>query len=62
MCQTWAMSTVAKIAVGTNGVHFGGIMHILSTVGYSLCAKRALNVRVQYRQVLTGNKIGIKRT
>ena len=62
MCQERAISTVTSIALGTHCVHFWGIMHILSTVGYSLCAKMALNVRGQYRRVLTVCGNGIKRT
>ena len=56
-----AISTVTSIALGTHCVHFWGIMHILSTVGYSLCTEMALNVRVQYRRVLTVCGNGIKR-
>ena len=61
MCLAEAMSTVTSIAVGTHCVHFGDIMHILSTGRYSLCAKRALYVRGQYRRVLTMCGNGIKR-
>ena len=38
----------------TTACTFGGIMHILSTVGYSLCTKRALYVRGQYRLQVAG--------
>ena len=62
MCQERAISTVTSIAVGTYGVHFGGIMHILSTGRYSLCAEMAINIRAQYRQVLAAYRNGNKRT
>lgn len=40
------------MAIGTHGVHFGHIMRVLSTVGYSLGAKMVLNVHSEYRQYL----------
>ena len=62
MCQERAISTVTSIAVGTYGVHFGGIMHMLSTGRYSLRTEMAINVRAQYRQVLAAYRNDNKRT
>ena len=54
MCQERAISTVTSIAVGTYGVHFGGIMHILSTGRYSLRTEMAINAQSEYWHHVAG--------